>query len=166
MTIATRIVIVDPTPHLPLWEKLLELVGSDGEYQYTTQPESSPYGPHRLYETFEDRGALSWLQMRMAIDAPIRLDDDETNTMNPLWFGIEASNFWSGHSYCITLTNTCTEAIPDPADCHAWIVAQLAEWMPAGVRWVFHEEHFDQWWGPEHIAELGDPERFRSRCPH
>lgn len=147
MTLATKMVIVEPTPYRPIFDEARRLIGAEhGEY------EEGPCGIENKW----GQGFVSWIGVRHGGDAPMKPydDDDARDYPVPEW-SIEVS-FDTAYGYRAANGAGCS-------DLHAWLVQGVGRWLTdRGLTWYWFRE-YDGSWHPSStpVTLLGDPERGR-----
>lgn len=146
MTLATKMIIVEPTPFRPIFDEARRLIGAEhGLY------DEGPSGIENKW----GQGFPSYVGVTYGGDAPIRPDaDDDRDYPVPAW-SIEV---WLDTSYGYRAQNGA-----GCSDLHAWIVQELGHWLSErGLTWYWYHEYSGEWHpSSDPITTLGDPERGR-----
>jgi hypothetical protein len=145
MTLATQILVVEPTPFRPIFDEARRLIGAEnGVY------EEGPTGIENRW----GQGFPSYVGVRFGMDAPLTPDNDEDDYPVDQW-SIEV-NFDTTYGYQADNGAGCS-------DLHAYLVQQLGRWLTErGLTWYWLHEYSGEWHpSSDPITILGDPERGR-----
>jgi hypothetical protein len=159
VTLATRIVVVDPIDPKVVFDRCLELLGRDIE--------GTPYVDEKpgSYSTRFGQGLAAWCIVNYAVDGPIHhytegfakeLKDDDPE-WEPPWY----------NEHCVDITFDTAYGYKSPSgagcsDLHAWFIRELAVlFEEKGVKkWVWNQEFTGEWYGPDDpVTHLGTPTR-------
>lgn len=151
MTLATKMVIVEPTPYRPIFDEARRLIGAEhGEY------EEGPCGIENKW----GQGFPSYIGVTYGADAPLADDCDEADHDTGRCYPVDQ---WSIE---VRIDTTYSYRGPHGGGCgalHAWIIRELGRWLSErGLTWYWHNE-FDGTWhrGPGDLPILGDAETGR-----
>lgn len=152
MTLATRMIIVEPTPFRPIFDEARRLIGAEHGVC-----EEGPSGIENKW----GQGFPSYVGVTYGGDAPLTDDcTPEDHEEGGCGYPVDQ---WSIEVRLDTAYSYRAENGADCDDLHAYIVHNLGRWLTArGLTWYWHHEYTGEWHpSSDPITILGDPERGR-----
>lgn len=152
MTLATKMIVVEPTPYRPIFDEARRLIGAEnGLYDE---------GPNGI-ENRWGQGFPSWVGVGCGMDAPLTDDcDPEDHEGGGCGYPVKE---WSIE---VRLDTAYGYRGPHGGGCsalHAWIVRELGRWLTErGLTWYWWNEYDGTWHqGPADLPILGDADAGR-----
>lgn len=151
MTLATKMIIVEPTPFRPIFDEARRLIGAEhGIYEE---------GPNRIANKW-GQGFPSYVGLSYGADAPLTDDCDDHDSPERCGYPVA---HWSIEMRFDTAYGYRAENGAGCSDLHAWMVRELGRWLTdRGLTWYWYHEYLGEWHpSSDPITILGDPERGR-----
>jgi hypothetical protein len=153
MTLATKMLIVEPTPYRPIFDEARRLIGAEnGVYEE---------GPNGIENTW-GQGFPSYVGVTHGGDAPLRPDPEYADDPDERRYYPPVAE-WSIEVRLDTTYAYRAENGAGCSDLHAWIIQQLGRWLSErGLTWYWYHEYNGEWHAADvPVTLLGDPERGR-----